>query len=124
MPKESSAAVEPDEREQERVARPRRRPETNNKPKPQLPHAVILHNDPINGFEYVIGVLRKVFHYNGFKAFWLTLKAHTTCRSIVWSGVLEVAELKADQVRSCGPDPRKVKDGAQSLTVTTEPLPG
>jgi ATP-dependent Clp protease adaptor protein ClpS len=79
------------------------------RPKPQRlpPYAVVLHNDNVNGFDYVVGVLRRVFKYGGAKAFWLTLRAHAGGRSVIWAGSLEVAELKADQVRSCGPDPRK-----------------
>jgi ATP-dependent Clp protease adaptor protein ClpS len=84
----------------------------------------VLHNDDINGFDYVVGVLRKVFNYGRLKAFWLTLKAHVTGRSIVWAGSLEVAELKADQLRSCGPDPNKKHRGAPLLGVSVEPLPG
>ena len=57
---------------------------------------MILHNDPINGFAFVVDTLMKVFRYGGGKAFWLTLKAHTAGRTIVWSGCLEVAELKAE----------------------------
>jgi ATP-dependent Clp protease adaptor protein ClpS len=93
-------------------------------PKPQPPYAVILHNDDVNTFEFVIGVLCKVFNYGYLKAFKLTLKAHVSGKSIVWSGVLEVAELKADQIRSCGPDPTMKDRGALALRVTVEPLPG
>ena len=98
------------------------REQTNTRPKPQPPHAVILHNDPINGFGFVIGVLCKVFRYGSGKATWLTLKAHVSGCSIVWTGTLEVAELKAEQVRACGPDPDE--PSAKPLKVTTEPLPG
>jgi ATP-dependent Clp protease adaptor protein ClpS len=98
------------------------RPTTAARPRTQPPHAVVLHNDPVNEFDYVVGVLRKVFRYGGGKAFWLTLKAHVTGRCVVWTGVLEVAELKAQQVRDCGPDPRK--PNAPPLNATTEPLPG
>src|SRR5439155_13124729 len=90
-----------------RAQRAHSRPATDSKPKLRPPHAVVLHNDPINRFEYVVGVLRKVLRCGGGRAFWLTLKAHTTGRSIIWSGSLEVAELKAEQIRGCGPDPRK-----------------
>jgi ATP-dependent Clp protease adaptor protein ClpS len=85
---------------------------------------VVLHNDDINGFDYVVATLRKVFRYGGPKAFLLTLRAHLTGRSVIWSGSLEVAELKADQVRSCGPDPYKVARGARPLNVSVERLPG
>ena len=46
------------------------------KPKRQPPYAVILFNDDINGFDFVVGVLRKVFHYGLVKAFKLTITAH------------------------------------------------
>jgi ATP-dependent Clp protease adaptor protein ClpS len=99
-------------------------PVDQSRTKRQPPYAVILHNDDVNGFDYVVGVLRKVFHYGRVKAFRLTLATHLRGQSIVWSGVLEVAELKADQLRSCGPDPRMASLGALSLRVTVEPLPG
>ena len=90
----------------------------------QPPHAVVLHNDPVNGFQYVVSVLKKVFRYRTPKASWLTLRAHLTGRSIVWSGTLELAELKAEQVHACGPDPLSSHKGAVALAVTVEPLPG
>jgi ATP-dependent Clp protease adaptor protein ClpS len=97
-------------------------PSTTTRPKTQPPHVVVLHNDPVNTFEHVVRVLRKVFRYGGGKAFWLTLTAHVSGRSVVWTGVLEVAELKAQQIRDCGPDPGR--PGARPLTITIEPLPG
>jgi ATP-dependent Clp protease adaptor protein ClpS len=117
---ESSAAVI-DEVETER---PDVKPVEKNKPKVLPPYAVILHNDDVNGFDHVISVLRKVFHYGRIKAARLTLEAHLKGRSIVWSGQLEHAELKADQIRACGPDPVMKARGATTLKVTVEPLPG
>jgi ATP-dependent Clp protease adaptor protein ClpS len=98
--------------------------ETQTRTRRQPPYAVVLHNDDLNGFDYVVAVLQKVFGYARERAYTLTLEADRTGRSIVWSGALEVAELKADQIRSCGPDPRQVGVGAQALGVTVEPLPG
>lgn len=89
----------------------------------QPPYAVVLCNDDVNGFDYVVGVLRKVFHYGLVKAHWLTLKAHVTGQSIVWTGSMEVAELHADRIRSCGPDPVMARRGALPLRVRIEPLP-
>jgi ATP-dependent Clp protease adaptor protein ClpS len=86
-------------------------------------YAVVLHNDPINTFDFVIKVLQKVLGCGYLKAFGLTFKAHATGRSVVWTGDLEVAELRADQIVSCGPDPARVMRGAQPLRVTVEPLP-
>jgi ATP-dependent Clp protease adaptor protein ClpS len=106
------------------ATREQTRPDKKQRPKRQPPYAVILHNDDLNTFEFVIGVLRKVFHYGLTKAFMLTMRAHVSGRTIVWSGVLEVAELKADQIRSCGCDPLRAADGAGPLRVSVEPLPG
>jgi ATP-dependent Clp protease adaptor protein ClpS len=100
-----------------------RRERSETRPKRQPPYAVILHDDPINGFGYVVGVLQKVFGYARPRAFRLTLTAHFLGRSTVWTGALEVAEFKADQLRSCGPDPEQKKNGALPLSVSIEPLP-
>ena len=100
--------------------KPRRKAE----PKKQPPYAVVLHNDPINRFEWVIGVLRKVLRCGGSRAFWLVLKTHVSGRGTVWSGSLEVAEFKAEQIRAFGPDPAKATAGAKPLFVTVELLPG
>ena len=96
--------------------------DTDVRTKRQPPYAVILHNDDINTCEFVILVLQKVFSYELEKCFQLMLEAHNTGRSVVWSGTLELAELKADQIHSCGPDPNQKGKGAEPLRVSLEPL--
>ena len=95
--------------------------ETETRTKRQPPYAVVLHNDDLNGMDFVVAVLRKVFSFTVEKAVLHTLEAHETGRSVVWVGSLEVAELKADQIHSCGPDPDGA-EGVQPLGVTIEPL--
>ncbi len=102
---------------------PREETGTGTKTRRQPPYAVILHNDPVNGFGFVVGVLRKVFGYGTPKAFHLTLTAHVKGRSTVWIGALEVAEFKAEQIKACGPDPDQKQAEAQPLSVSLEPLP-
>ena len=121
--KESSTAATADVDESTEL-KPKRstRTQSRTKPKRQPTYAVILHNDDYNGMDFVIGVLKKVFGYGTSKAVWLMLKAHTTGQAQVWSGSLEVAELKADQLRSCGADPAMVANGATKLTVSLRPL--
>ena len=87
----------------------------------QPPYAVVLHNDDVNTMPFVVLVLRKVFGYTVEKCVELMIEAHEKGRSVVWVGPLEVAELKADQVHSCGPDPTRLDAGAQPLAVTVEP---
>jgi ATP-dependent Clp protease adaptor protein ClpS len=101
---------------------PREREKT--KPKRQPPYAVVLHNDNVNGFDFVVACLRKVFNLSMPRAFMLTLKAHHSGRVIVWTGHQELAELKADQLKSCGADPLQAHLGARPLRVSVEPLPG
>jgi ATP-dependent Clp protease adaptor protein ClpS len=87
------------------------------------PHAVVLHNDDLNTFEFVIETLRRVFGYDLARARALTLRAHTDGRAAVWTGAKEHAEFKADQVRSRGADPVMRSRGALPLRVTMEALP-
>ena len=123
MPHSAEAAAVAEETLPDTEERTTTAPREQEKTKRQPPYAVVLHNDDLNTFEFVIGVLRKVFHYDEPQAKKLTMTAHRQGRSIVWSGQLEIAELKADQIRSCGPDPVMKADGALALRVTLEPLP-
>ncbi len=95
--------------------------DSETKTRRQPPYAVILHNDDINTMEFVVAVLRKVFGYTVEKCVELMLEAHEKGKAAVWIGALEVAELKADQIHSCGPDPNQKGRGAQPLGVTVEP---
>ena len=102
--------------------RPKRKRKTQSQSRILPPFAVILHNDDLNTFDFVIAVLQKVFHYPFEKCVALMLEAHHTGRSIVWSGSKELAELKAEQIRSCGADPEAKSRGAHPLQVSIEPL--
>ena len=105
------------------TATPEARPadETETVTRRQPPYAVVIHNDDVNGADFVVVVLRKVFGYDVPKCVELMTEAHETGRAVVWVGALEVAELKADQIKSCGPDPRQRDAGAAPLGVTVEP---
>ncbi len=94
--------------------------ETETRTRRQPPYAVVLHNDDTNTMEFVVAVLRKVFGYTVEKCVKLMLEAHEKGKAAVWIGALEVAELKADQIRSCGSDPF-VKKGGHPLGVSIEP---
>jgi ATP-dependent Clp protease adaptor protein ClpS len=64
------------------------------------PYNVILENDDHHTFEFVVAALQKALGYSQERAHQLTMQAHTTGRSVVWTGPKEVAELKADQIRT------------------------
>ncbi len=96
----------------------------NVRPKKQPPYAVIVENDDFHTFEYVIEALQKVFGYDLQKAFLLTSQVHHAGQALVWSGALELAELKRDQIRGFGPDTYAMKPVTFPLGVRVEQLPG
>ena len=102
----------------------RRKKPAASKPKKLPPYAVVVLNDDLHTFEYVIETFMKVFGYPAEKCFQLATDIHVQGRSIVWSGAKEVAELKRDQIRSAGPDLYASKKVEFPLGVVIEPLPG
>jgi ATP-dependent Clp protease adaptor protein ClpS len=94
------------------------------KPKKQPPYAVVVFNDEQHTFEYVIETFSKVFGYPPEKSYQLAWQIHRDGRGIVWSGTRELAELKRDQIHSCGPDFYAAKKVEFPLGAIVEPLPG
>ena len=68
--------------------RPRSREREKVRTKTQPPYAVIVENDDLHTFEYVIEVLQKVLGYDLQKAFVLTTQVHLSGQAIVLSGTL------------------------------------
>ena len=93
------------------------------KPKRLPPYAVIVENDDLHTFEYVMEVFQKVFGYQLEKCFLLAEEIHTKGESLVWSGSKEVAELKVDLIRGAGPDTYASKRVDFPLGVRMEPMP-
>jgi ATP-dependent Clp protease adaptor protein ClpS len=111
---ESLPIPEPRQREQLSVPQPKRQP----------PYAVIVFNDNVHSFKYVVETFMKVFGYPQEKSFTLALQIHNKGKGIVWSGMREVAELKRDQIRSAGPDFYAIEKVESPLSAIVEPLPG
>jgi ATP-dependent Clp protease adaptor protein ClpS len=64
-----------------------------------IPHYhVIVENDDVHSFSFVILVLIKVFALEQTRAVELTLQIHEEGRAIVWTGSREVAEFKVEQI--------------------------
>jgi ATP-dependent Clp protease adaptor protein ClpS len=103
------------------TTKPKEREQTATRRIP--PYNVILENDDYHTLEFVVDVLRKVLGCPLERAVQLALEAHTTGRSIIWTGTKEVAELKVEQVSSF----HEVRpDGAKlgPLGCTIEPAVG
>ena len=99
--------------------------EQANKPKPrrQPPYAVVVLNDDLHTYHYVIFTLMKVFGYDEVKSYQLARLIDTDGRARVWTGTLEGAELKRDLIRSAGPDLFAAQKVEFPLGVELEPLP-
>jgi len=72
--------------------------EEATKPEIEMPWNVIVHNDPVNLMSYVTMVFQRVFGYPRERAEKHMLEVHNNGRSILWSGVLERAELYVQQL--------------------------
>ena len=87
------------------------------------PYNVIIDNDDLHSFEFVIDTLRKALCVTEQQAIQFTQLAHRTGRAIVWTGNKEVAELKMEQIQSF----HEIRaDGAklEALGVSIEPAAG
>jgi len=119
----ATAVAEPPPAEMPAAESSSREKPAASKPKKLPPYAVVVLNDDLHTFEYVIETFMKVFGYPAEKCFQLATDIHVQGRSIVWSGAKEVAELKRDQIRSAGPDLYASKKVQFPLGVVIEPLP-
>ena len=110
--------------EPEVIVRPKRPdPRTKSRAKKQPLYAVIVLNDDLHTFDYVIEALCKICGHSELQAFLLAKEVHETGRAAVWSGSLELAELKRDQIRGYGPDIYARQTVTFPLGVIVEPLP-
>jgi ATP-dependent Clp protease adaptor protein ClpS len=114
---EQAAVLEPPaiEEPQEQNAR--------SKPKRLPPYVVVVLNDDLHTFQYVIETFHKVFGYAVERCHQLAVQIHTQGRAAVWTGPKEVAELKRDLIRGAGPDFYATRKVEFPLGVTIEPLP-
>jgi len=87
--------------------------------RPWLWH-VVLHDSEEHSYEYVIELLSKVFGHSPHKGFALARMIDSEGKGVVLTTHRELAELKAEQVRSFGPDAR-VASCRSPLRVTLEP---
>jgi len=98
-------------------------PRSKSETKTQPPYAVIVENDDLHTYEYVIEGLEKVCGYSRQKAWLLAVEIDSRGKAIVWSGTKELAELKCEQIRGLGPDFHAPKPVTFPLGVYIEALP-
>jgi ATP-dependent Clp protease adaptor protein ClpS len=90
--------------------------------KRQPQYTVIVLNDDLHTFDYVIEALMRICGHNSMQALALAATIDSTGRAAVWSGSMEVAELKRDQIQGFGPDFYSHKPVRFPLGCYIEPL--
>lgn len=109
------AALEPAQ------AKPEVKPRPTTKPRHAPRYNVVLLDDNNHTYDYVIEMLGKVFAYPENKAFKMAEEVDTTGRVIVFTGMLEQAEFRRDQIHAYGADFRLSRSKG-SMSATIEPL--
>ena len=88
------------------------------------PYHVILENDDDHSFEFVVKTLCQALGYTMERSYQLTLQAHRSGKSAVWTGSKEVAELKAEQIQTFHETRERDNAKLGPLTCYIEPAPG
>lgn len=117
------AAVPSDTGVRSRAMRERRPAEAPSEPRRLPRYVVIVEDDDIHSYPYVIEVLQKVCGHDRPRAYQLTNQVHFRGQAAVWVGPLEHAELKRDLIRGFGPDHFGREPVTTPLSVRIEPLP-
>jgi ATP-dependent Clp protease adaptor protein ClpS len=87
------------------------------------PYHVVLLNDDDHTYQYVVEMLARIFGYSVEKGFLLAREVDTAGRAVVWTGPLEQAEFKRDQIHAYGKDWR-IARCAGSMSAIVEPAEG
>ena len=99
--------------------RSKNRSKNKDKSKKEPRFHVILWNDDVHTYEYVIIMLHTVFGYPVEKGFQLAREVDTRGRAVVFTSSLEQAEQKRDQILGFGPDPL-LAESSGSIIATLE----
>ena len=97
-------------------------PDLDHRPKSQPPYNVILLDDDDHTYDYVIGMLRKLFGCSPERAFQLASDVDHNNRVVLDTTTLERAELKRDQIHTFGRDWR-IPRCQGSMSAMIEPAP-
>jgi ATP-dependent Clp protease adaptor protein ClpS len=84
------------------------------------PYHVILLDDDDHTYDYVIEMLTRLFHIDRQRAYGMACEVDSAGRVVVFTGPLEQAELKQDQIHSYGRDWR-LERSVGSMSAIIEP---
>lgn len=105
------------------IVRPKRaKPDSaaDRNTKRQPPYNVILMNDDDHTVDYVVILCQKIFGYPIEKGLLIAKDVHEKGQAIVWTGALELAELKQELIHGFGADPIIARCKG-SMTAVIEP---
>jgi len=97
-------------------------PDLDKRPRRLPPYNVVLLDDDDHTYEYVVGMLRKLFGHTRQRAYQMAREIDSTGRVIVDTTTKEHAEFKRDQIHAYGKDP-DIPRSAGSMSATIEPAP-
>ncbi|MDR2643817.1 MAG: ATP-dependent Clp protease adaptor ClpS [Planctomycetaceae bacterium] len=86
------------------TVRPHKKTKKKKKEKKEPRYNVILWNDDVHTFDYVIIMLRSLFGFTVEAGLKLANEVHFTGRAIVFTSSLAESEIKRDQILAFGPD--------------------
>lgn len=112
MSQSNAAVVEPDVKPADPDKKPKRQPR----------YHVILWDDPEHTYNYVIRMMKELFHMSETAGKQLAEQVDKTGKAICLTTTLEHAELKRDQIRAYGRDPMSMKSKG-SMYASIEPAP-
>ncbi len=110
MSHSNSAVAEP-------VVSPKNAPPKSKK---QPRYHVILWDDPVHTWEYVIEMMQNLFYLSPTQGRKIADEVDRTGRAVCLTTTLEHAELKRDQIRAFGMDPYS-SNSTGSMTASIEP---
>ena len=94
-----------------------------NQTKLQPPYHVVLWNDDDHTYDYVVEMLGKLFGHDVPTAFRMAQEVDSVGRCNVFTGTMEKAEFKRDQIHAYGADP-KIARCKGSMSASIEPSEG
>lgn len=98
------------------------REQTERRTRKEPNYHVIIWNDEVHTYEYVIDLLMTIFGYNTEKAFQITKEVDVAGKGIAITCHKELAELKCEQILGFGADPR-MAESKGPIRATIEPAP-
>lgn len=113
--KSQSAVVTP--------VRPAQSKQTDSQRKKQPRYHVILWDDDDHSYDYVVLMMRQIFHHSYSKGFDIAKTVDSNGRAICLTTTREHAELKRDQIHAFGRD-LLIERCKGSMTASIEPVPG